>query len=61
VLSLLLLPYLDRNPKGTGVWFSPDRRIAVILFTLFVIAMIVLILIGQFVRGPNWVMYWPWS
>lgn len=61
VLSLLLLPYLDRNPKGAGVWFSPDRRIAVILFTLFVIAMIVLILIGQFVRGPNWVMYWPWS
>src|SRR5450631_4282350 len=35
VLFLLLLPYLDRNPKGTGVWFSPDRRIAVILFTLF--------------------------
>ena len=61
VLSLLLLPYLDRNPKGTGVWFSPDRKIATLLFTLFVIAMGVLILIGQFVRGPNWALYWPWS
>lgn len=60
VLSLLLLPYIDRNPKGVGVWFSPDRKIATLLFTLFVIAMIVLILIGQFVRGPNWGLYWPW-
>lgn len=61
VLALLLLPYLDRNPKGTGVWFSRDRRLATLLFTLFVIAMVVLILIGQFVRGPNWALYWPWS
>jgi quinol-cytochrome oxidoreductase complex cytochrome b subunit len=61
VLSLLLLPYLDRNPKGVGVWFSADRRLATFLFTLFVIAMVVLILIGQFLRGPNWHLYWPWS
>ncbi|HIJ86654.1 MAG TPA: menaquinol oxidoreductase [Desulfuromonadales bacterium] len=60
VLTLLLLPYLDRNPKGTGIWFSRDRKIATTLFTLFVITMVVLILIGQFVRGPNWGLYWPW-
>jgi menaquinol-cytochrome c reductase cytochrome b/c subunit len=61
VLSLLLLPYLDRNPKGVGVWFSADRKAANFFFTLFVIAMVVLILIGQFLRGPNWHLYWPWS
>ena len=61
VLSLLLLPYLDRNPKGTGVWFSRDRKAAVIMFSFFVAAMVILILIGQFVRGPNWGLYWPWS
>lgn len=60
VLSLLLLPYLDRNPKGTGVWFSRDRKVANVLFTIFVITMIVLILVGQFLRGPNWSLYWPW-
>ncbi len=60
VLTLLLLPYLDRNPKGVGVWFSADRKLTTILFTVFVIAMIILILIGQFVRGPNWGLYWPW-
>lgn len=61
VLALLLLPYLDRNPRGTGVWFSPDRKVATVLFTLFVIVMVVLILIGQFLRGPNWGLYWPWT
>ena len=61
VLSLLFLPYLDRNPKGTGVWFSRDRRVATVLFTIFVVAMVALILVGQFVRGPNWVLKWPWS
>ena len=61
VLGLLFLPYLDRNPKGTGVWFSRDRIFATFLFTVFVITMVVLILIGQFLRGPNWHLYWPWS
>jgi quinol-cytochrome oxidoreductase complex cytochrome b subunit len=61
VLSLLLLPYLDRQPRGTGVWFSRDRRVAIVLFTLFVVAMVALIVVGQFLRGPNWAFRSPWS
>lgn len=61
VVALLFLPYLDRNPKGTGVWFSRDRRVATILFTVFVVAMLILIVIGQFLRGPNWHLYLPWK
>lgn len=61
VLALLLLPYLDRNPKGVGVWFSPERRLAVRLFTAFVVAMGVLVVIGEFLRGPNWAFRWPWT
>jgi len=61
VLSMLLLPYLDRNPRGVGVWFSRERGVAVLLFTVFITAMIVLTLIGQFCRGPNWSLVWPWS
>lgn len=60
VLALLLLPYLDRNPKGTGVWFSPDRKLATLVFTVFVVAAVGLIVIGQFLRGPNWSFHWPW-
>lgn len=60
VVGLLLLPYLDRSPKGVGVWFSRDRKLANTLFTVFVVAMVLLILIGQFLRGPNWIIRWPW-
>ncbi|MGB8932060.1 MAG: cytochrome b N-terminal domain-containing protein [Anaeromyxobacteraceae bacterium] len=60
VLGLLLLPYLDRAPRGTGVWFSPDRRLSTVVFTVFVAAMVTLILIGQLMRGPNWSFHWPW-
>ncbi len=61
VLSLMFLPYLDRNPEGAGVWFSRRRWLANGIFTVFVLAMVVLILIGQFLRGPNWTLYLPWS
>ena len=60
VLSLLLLPYLDRNPSGVGVWFSGERKFGIVVFSLFVIAMVALILIGEFLRGPNWEIFWPW-
>ena len=60
-LFFLLLPYLDRNPKGVGVWFSRERRLANTLFVLFIIAVIVSIMVGEFGRGPNWQFYWPWE
>jgi quinol-cytochrome oxidoreductase complex cytochrome b subunit len=60
VVGLLAVPYLDRNPKGAGVWFSPDRRIANALFSAAVVAMGVLTIIGTFFRGPNWAWVWPW-
>ncbi|HJV65532.1 MAG TPA: menaquinol oxidoreductase [Geomonas sp.] len=61
VLSLLFLPYLDRNPAGVGVWFAKERRVATVIFTVFVVAMGILTVIGQFLRGPNWTLYLPWK
>jgi len=60
VLGLILLPYLDRSPKGVGVWFSRERLLAVTLFILFVLTNLVLIIIGTFFRGPNWSLVLPW-
>lgn len=60
VLVLLLVPYVDRNPKGVGVWFSKHRLLANTLFLLFVIVNIGLIIIGTFFRGPNWEFVSPW-
>ena len=60
VLILLLVPYVDRNPKGVGVWFSKHRLLANTLFLLFVVVNIGLIIIGTFFRGPNWEFVSPW-
>lgn len=60
-VGLILVPYLDRSRVGTGVWFHPSRRVCNILFTVFVVVAIGLILVGLFIRGPNWGFYWPWE
>jgi menaquinol-cytochrome c reductase cytochrome b/c subunit len=61
MVVLLFLPYLDRDPRGVGVWFSRHRRKANLLFCAFVLAVVVPILVGQYLRGPNWEFYWPWE
>jgi len=61
LMLLTFLPYLDRDPRGVGVWFSPHRRRANLLFLIFVLAVVVPILVGQLLRGPNWQIYWPWE
>ncbi len=61
VLFLFALPYIDRNPKGVGVWFSRDRKFLIALFTFFLVVAVVLTVIGTFFRGPNWSFVLPWS
>ena len=61
VILLMLVPYIDRDPKGVGVWFSPQRKLAITLFTIFMVTQLVLIFVGTYMRGPNWAFYWPWQ
>jgi len=60
VIALLLIPYLDRNPKGVGRWFARRTAVANTLFLLFVLTNVILIVIGTFFRGPNWSFVTPW-
>jgi quinol-cytochrome oxidoreductase complex cytochrome b subunit len=60
VILLLLLPYLDRGTRGTGVWFSRHRLLATTIFTLLLITNLVFVIIGTFFRGPNWALVTPW-
>lgn len=60
VLLLLVVPYLDRDPRGVGRWFASERLLANTLFLIFVIVNITLIIIGTFFRGPNWEFVSPW-
>ncbi len=56
VLALLAIPYLDPTASRRPA----DRRWAIWVFTVFVIANIVLIVIGTFFRGPGWALVPPW-
>jgi len=57
---LFLTPYLDRSPKGVGIWFSKDRLLANTIFLTFLVANVIFVIIGTFFRGPNWAFVTPW-
>lgn len=62
VAGLMLLPYLDPNPKGSGYYTFSQRWFAVSTFIFaFVVLWIGPILIGTFLRGPGWNLFWPWE
>ena len=54
--GLMLAPYMDRNPS-----IKPeDRKFAISLFTIFLMACAVLTIIGSFFRGPGQLFVMPW-
>ncbi len=55
VLGLMAVPYLDVNPRGSGYYTIRQRRFAYLVFQFgFLQLWVLLILIGTFMRGPNW-------
>ena len=55
VLGLMLIPYIDRNSQGSGYYTITQRRFAYLVFQFgFLGLWILLILVGTFMRGPNW-------
>lgn len=55
--ALIFLPYIDRNPSRAYA----DRKIAIAVFTLFLVFWACLTLFGSFFRGPSWIWTWPWQ
>ena len=55
IFGLMAIPYLDFNPKGDGYYTIDQRRFSYLVFGFgFLQLWILLILIGTFMRGPNW-------
>jgi menaquinol-cytochrome c reductase cytochrome b/c subunit len=57
LLALMATPYIDKNPS-----MRPEhRKLAIMMFTMFLMFWAILVLAGSFFRGPgfNWV--WPWT
>lgn len=62
VVLLAIWPYLDKSSNlSTGVWFSKERVKQNIIFLILCFFVIVLIIIGTYMRGPNWEFYFPWE
>ncbi|HYR97308.1 MAG TPA: hypothetical protein VEM57_11255 [Candidatus Binatus sp.] len=62
ILGLMVIPYIDINPKGNGYYTWKDRKWEILTFILgFHILWVSLIIIGTFVRGPGWNWFWFWE
>jgi hypothetical protein len=62
IVGLMVLPFIDINPKGNGYYTYKERKYE--LWTFFIgfhVLWILLIVIGTFVRGPGWNWFWPWE
>ena len=60
--ALVLWPFFDRSPSSAeGVWFARERTRQNTVFAIIIAAIIILIFIGVFLRGPYWHLYWPWT
>lgn len=62
VTGLIMMPYIDTNPKGNGYFTMRQRRFAIWTWLFgFVILWVVLIVFGTFLRGPNWNFFGPYE
>jgi quinol-cytochrome oxidoreductase complex cytochrome b subunit len=61
VVALLVLPYVDTHPRGVGVWFARERRVANAVFAALALALVAVTVVGTFFRGPNWAFVLPWA
>src|SRR5206468_3556569 len=65
IIGLIALPYIDFNTKGNGYYTFSERTFAITTFLLgFIILWVVLIVLGTFLRGPNWNffgLFEPWD
>jgi len=60
IVGLMLIPYLDINPKGNGYYTWRERKFELMTFFLgFHVLWVSFIIIGTFFRGPGWNWFWP--
>jgi len=62
IVGLIAIPYIDKNPKGNGYYTFNERKAEITLFLFgFVILWSSLIVLGTFLRGPNWNFFGPFE
>jgi menaquinol-cytochrome c reductase cytochrome b/c subunit len=62
LIGAAMVPFIDRGPKGDGGSPRPsDRKVGVMLFTLFMGAGLTITFLGAFFRGPGYAWTLPWE
>lgn len=62
VVGLMAIPFLDFNKAGNGYYTIKERKFAYLIFQIgFLELWITLIILGTFLRGPNWNFFGPYE
>ncbi len=62
IVGLMAMPYIDTNKQGNGYYTIAQRKFAYITFQYgFLVLWVILILLGTFLRGPNWNFFGPYE
>ena len=62
IVGLMAIPYIDTNPKGNGYFTFNERKWEIMTFLFgFLILWILLVVLGTFLRGPNWNFFGPYE
>jgi quinol-cytochrome oxidoreductase complex cytochrome b subunit len=54
IVGLIVMPYIDRNPSRQ----PRERKVGIIIFTIFVVFSVAFAVIGTFFRGLEWRWFW---
>jgi len=62
IAGLIAIPYIDKNPKGNGYFTFTERKAEITIFLFgFAVLWSSLIVLGTFLRGPNWNFFGPFE
>jgi hypothetical protein len=62
IAGLIAIPYVDKNPKGNGYFTFTERKAEITIFLFgFAVLWSSLIVLGTFLRGPNWNFFGPFE
>jgi hypothetical protein len=62
LVGMIAMPYIDFNQKGNGYYTFVERKFAMTIYLFgFLVLWCSLIVLGTFLRGPNWNFFGPFE